>query len=93
MIEIKMILKFKCKIINIFWRFGVFILYIILKFDKIIIGGCMKDPRISIRLSEEEHTKFKTLAIKKKKSMQDLLVGYVRREIKKEEVKSNEKAN
>ena len=63
------------------------------KFDKIMIGGYMKDPRISIRLSEEEHAKFKMLAIKKKKSMQDLLVGYVRREIKKEEVKSNEKAN
>ncbi len=88
-----MILKLKCKIIYNFGVLAFFLLCIILKFDKIMIGGCMKDPRISIRLSEEEHIKFKMLAIKKKKSMQDLLVGYVRREIKKEEVKSNGKAN
>jgi hypothetical protein len=45
----------------------------------------MEDVRISIRLSLEEHIKFKTIAIKKRKSMQDLLIDYVRIEIKKEE--------
>lgn len=49
----------------------------------------MKDIRISIRLSKEEHEKFKILAIKKKESMQKLLVKYVQKEIKKEE-KTNE---
>lgn len=53
----------------------------------------MKDPRISIRLTEDEHIKFKTIAIKKKKSMQDLLIEYVKKEIKKEEGKVNEKSN
>lgn len=53
----------------------------------------MVDPRVSIRLSNEEHTKFKMIAIKKKKSMQDLLLEYVRKEIKKEEAKTNEKKN
>lgn len=53
----------------------------------------MKDIRISIRLSKEEHIKFKTIAIKKQMSMQDLLKEYVLKEIKKEEVKSNEKTN
>lgn len=53
----------------------------------------MMDPRVSIRLSSEEHTKFKMIAIKKKKSMQDLLLEYVRKEIKKEEAKTNEKKN
>ena len=53
----------------------------------------MIDPRICVRLSNEEHIKFKMLAIKKKKSMQELLIEYVRKEIKKEEAKSNEKKN
>ena len=53
----------------------------------------MIDPRISIRLSNEEHIKFKMLAIRKKKSMQELLIEFVRKEIKKEEAKSNEKKN
>ena len=49
----------------------------------------MKDIRISIRLTEEEHYLFKILAIKKKKSMQELLKEYVKKEI--EEEKKNEK--
>ena len=53
----------------------------------------MKDPRVSIRLSEDEHMKFKMSAIKRKKSMQDLLIEYVKKEIKKEEAKENEKNN
>lgn len=43
----------------------------------------MKDLRISIRLSEEEHCKFKILAAKRKKSMQELLISYVKKELKK----------
>ena len=52
----------------------------------------MKDIRISIRLNKEQHIKFKMLAIKKEKSMQDLLIDYVIKEIEKEE-NSNEKKN
>lgn len=53
----------------------------------------MKDIRISIRLTKEEHIKFKTIAIKKQLSMQDLLKKYVLKEIKKEEVEENEQKN
>ena len=45
----------------------------------------MKDIRISIRLSEEEHTKMKIIAAKRKQSMQDIILGYIRKEIKKED--------
>lgn len=45
----------------------------------------MKDIRVSIRLTEDEHKKFKIIAMKKNKKMQDLLSAYVREEIKKEE--------
>ena len=44
----------------------------------------MKDIRISIRLSSEEHKAFKIAAIKKGISMQELLLIYVRKEIEKE---------
>ncbi len=43
----------------------------------------MKDLRISIRLSEEEHTALKMLAIQKKQPMQSLLHSWVVRMIKK----------
>lgn len=45
----------------------------------------MKDIRISIRLTKEEHKKFKMIAIKQNKKMQDLLSAYVRKEIFKNE--------
>ncbi len=44
----------------------------------------MKDIRISIRLSEEEHTQLKIIAAKKKQSMQNIILEYIRKEIKKE---------
>lgn len=44
----------------------------------------MKDVRISIRLSEEEHTQLKIIAAKKKQSMQNIILEYIRKEIKKE---------
>lgn len=53
----------------------------------------MKDIRVSIRLTKEEHIKFKTIAIKKQVSMQDLLKEYILQEIKKEEAKKNDQAN
>ena len=49
----------------------------------------MKDIRISIRLTEEEHTKFKILAAEKHKKMQDMLSSYVKREIANYETKAN----
>lgn len=52
----------------------------------------MKDLRISIRLSEKEHSLFKIISIKKKKSMQELLREYVLKEIERdnnEKVKKN----
>lgn len=48
----------------------------------------MKDIRISIRLSEEEHTKLKTIAAKKKQSMQNIILDYIKKEIKKEDKKN-----
>lgn len=45
----------------------------------------MKDIRISIRLSEEEHTKLKIISAKKKQSMQNIILEYIRKEIKKED--------
>ncbi len=50
----------------------------------------MKDIRISIRLSEEEHMKLKIIAARRKQSMQNIVLGYIRKEITKEERK-NEK--
>ena len=50
----------------------------------------MKDIRISIRLSEEEHMKLKITAARRKQSMQNIVLGYIRKEITKEERK-NEK--
>ena len=44
----------------------------------------MKDIRISIRLSEDEHTQLKIIAAKKKQSMQNIILEYIRKEIKKE---------
>lgn len=52
----------------------------------------MKDIRISVRLTKEEHIKFKTIAIKVGKSMQELLKDYVRNEIEQKGV-TNEKKN
>jgi predicted transcriptional regulator len=48
----------------------------------------MKDIRISIRLSEEEHTRLKIIAAKKKQSMQNIILDYIRKEIKKEDKKN-----
>ena len=48
----------------------------------------MKDIRVSIRLTEEEHKKFKLIALSKNKNMQDLLSSYVKKEILKHEAKS-----
>ena len=42
----------------------------------------MKDIRISIRLSENEHTKLKLLAVKQKKSIQDIMLEYIKNLIK-----------
>ena len=47
----------------------------------------MKDIRISIRLSEDEHTQLKIIAAKKKQSMQNMILEYIRKEIKKENKK------
>ena len=51
----------------------------------------MKDIRISIRLTEEEHEAFKILAIKRKKQMQKILVDFVRSEIEKEKQNAGSK--
>ena len=48
----------------------------------------MKDIRISIRLSEEEHMKLKIIAARRKQSMQNIVLGYIRKEITKEERKN-----
>lgn len=43
----------------------------------------MKDVRISVRLSPEEHEKLKILVIKKKTSINDFLLNYIREEVAK----------
>ena len=53
----------------------------------------MKDVRISIRLTEDEHYLFKILSIKKKKSMQELLKEYVKKEIEEDKKNEREKKN
>ena len=49
----------------------------------------MKDIRISIRLTEEEHKKFKMIAVEKHKKMQELLSTYVKNEITNYETKTS----
>lgn len=48
----------------------------------------MKDVRISIRLSEEDHKKFKIYSVNCGKSMQDIMIELIKKEIKKHEKKS-----
>ena len=43
----------------------------------------MKDPRICVRLSPEEHEQLKILVIKKKMTINDFLLQYIREEVKK----------
>ncbi len=42
----------------------------------------MKDIRVSIRLTEEEHLKLKLIAIKKKTTIQSLLHNFIEKELK-----------
>lgn len=51
----------------------------------------MKDVRISIRLTEDEHFNLKLLAMKRKKSIQSLMYDYIKKELKKEDLQTNEK--
>ncbi len=44
----------------------------------------MKDTRISIRLTAEEHTALKILAAKQHKKMQQLMIDFIRELIKAE---------
>ncbi|MFI3250998.1 MAG: hypothetical protein R3Y07_08555 [Eubacteriales bacterium] len=44
----------------------------------------MKDLRVSIRLTPEEHEEFKIFSLKQKKSMNQILLDYIRELIKKE---------
>lgn len=58
------------------WRFGVFVI----SYKREVR---MKDIRISIRLTEEEHRKFKMFALKQNKKMQDILSCYIKQIIEK----------
>lgn len=42
----------------------------------------MKDPRISIRLTEQEHEALKIIAAKKHKKIQELMMEYINKLIK-----------
>lgn len=44
----------------------------------------MKDPRISIRLTEQEHETLKIIAAKKHKKIQELMIEYIYMLIKEE---------
>ena len=73
-----------------FWRFLLtFIsLQVIIILDK-IMEKIMKDPRISIRLTEQEHEKLKIVAAKKHKKIQELMIEYIYKLIK-EDTQSEE---
>ena len=49
----------------------------------------MKDPRISIRLTEQEHEKLKIVAAKKHRKIQELMIEYIYKLIK-EDTQSEE---
>ena len=51
----------------------------------------MKDIRISVRLTPEEHEKLKILVIKKKTTINDFLLQYIRNEVRQDE--ESEKAD
>ena len=50
----------------------------------------MKDVRITVRMSEEEHEKLKIIAIKRRKTMNEILLTYVRKTIAKEDENERE---
>lgn len=43
----------------------------------------MKDIRVSIRLTEDEHMQLKMIAIKKKTTIQSILHNFIEKELKK----------
>lgn len=51
----------------------------------------MRDTRINVRLSVEQHEKLKILVIKKKTTINKFILDYIEKEIKKDEV--NEKTD
>lgn len=44
----------------------------------------MKDPRITVRMTEEQHKSFKIVAIKNNTTMNELLLAYIQRLIETE---------
>lgn len=66
-----------------FWRFGVDTSFFLCYNYTILVEAYMKDIRISVRLSPEEHEKLKILVIKKKTSINDFLLNYIREEVAK----------
>ena len=51
----------------------------------------MKDPRISVRLTKEQHEQLKILVIKKNTNINNFLLEYIIKEIEKENGKETEK--
>lgn len=49
----------------------------------------MKDIRITIRLTQEEHEKFKLYAVKQKQPMNQIIVDYIREIIEKGDTDGN----
>lgn len=66
-----------------FWRFGVDTFFYLCYNITVIVEAIMKDIRISVRLSSEEHEKLKILVIKKKTTINDFLLNYIREEVSK----------
>ena len=50
-----------------------------------------KDVRITVRLNEEIHKKFKVISVKKGKTMNDILLEYICELVKEED--ENDKSN
>lgn len=53
----------------------------------------MKDVRISVRLTPEEHEKLKILVIKKKTTINDFLLKFIKEEVEKDAKITDKKDN
>ena len=51
----------------------------------------MKDVRISVRLTPEEHEQLKILVIKKKTTINEFLLQYIRKEVAQNEAEDKNK--
>lgn len=49
-----------------------------------ILGGVYMEKKLTIMIPEKLHTKFKILAIQRKTSMKEIILGFIEREVRKQ---------